>query len=1595
MLSLFLSFFLVVTQTPLVALANEENVVNPTLGVELTQDVSIYTVEDFLDFANDCKIANYSERREVHLKSDLDISECIENGSFAGITSFSGTFFGENHVISGLNLSTGSESLGLFRYVEKGAVVRDLVVNGNLSCEDSKNNVGGIAGINAGTIRNCAFRGTINGVGITGGIVGLNGNSGSVIRCASNGTINSAHKVGGIVGENRGVITDCLNQAGVNSGTEWMEIDTGSSASLSVSSVFGTINEEIEDGTDFGGIAGYSDGIIAGCENKAIVGYPHSGKNVGGIVGRHAGQVIRCENYGRVYGKQDVGGIVGQFEPKTIYEDVDELDTRVDELHDMMNDMISHMESMGDDLHKDFQDINAESSAAGDTADALLDEMRDVIKKNVDVINELARRIDYAMNHFEVVVTYVNSALDTADLILDDMDRLRKDLDIQDQMENDAYDPAKQKRLALLAGEGGSLSSDNNNPAEGAKVTITVKCDPGYQLQKLTLTPYQGVEQDVTDKVSEDTFVIDSMPAQNQTVKAVFAYVGGNYVISSNAGGHAYLSSDRTTLKIEPADGYEVISVTLDGGDNLYSDSDSVTLPTVVTGKSGNVVVTFQKKEGAHSVKVVTGTGGTITADPILAMPGETVTLSITAMAGYELDADSVKIQDATGADIPFQAGLSYTFVMPACDVVAEGTFRYHPTEDTGVYAVSNVGGTVVTYTNPTTRNTNVVITCADGYQVNHLVVTDSAAGGPNTYTIPAEELSSNETTGVYTYDLAAGSLTNPVCIETVFEKKQGLYYRVNSVSGVGGSVLVDKASVTEQDSIKIVCANETHYYLEALYIAGGENLASMVEKNVYDYQVPDGISADIEIIASYQPVTVIPISDTVGGKANYYVSGREGTIQILSDTGYALQKFTLMREDGQEILCTKEYADSDLYRFDVTALDNQPAYLTMWFVLQNNKDTVDNAKDELENQTDQLVEEVNNISNTSDEIRDLLTDDFGNAKKAEDLTEDEIQELADLLLDLMEYVSDAGVASGGMLGNANTIFKVTGPYAEDALENANDDLEQLSADARAMNESMQSAGKELQGILDYLNSLPELRAVNFSDNFDKNSDTLKTQLDTINSLLNRLDNHAYRHSEILEKDMRAINDKMNEIFNLLVDKLDHIEGLANGEDFVEDKSAEDPESTNASRVFDCVNEGVVQGDRNVGGIAGAMGREIADNETSTKLKVGGRYLARAVLMGCNNSGFITVKNEKGGGIVGNLEIGYVTDSLGSGRIQSETGNYIGGIAGISCGIIDHCSSNAVLRGSKYVGGIAGQAEYIKECYSMVTILSADGFVGAVAGQDREDAKDQDDITIIRSNIKDRMEGNYYVSTKLYGINGVSYVGVAEPVSYQTLLTMENVPNAFWELTVTFLDTQENVVQASILPYGFELANLEYPSLKTDSGDYMEWEGFDGSTLEGNIVIQAVETSIVTVLSGEKNENQKAMVLASGTFTESSSVHIEEYAGKLPSNLAEGAKVHAYRVTMEKTGLEEDAVTKIRLLNIEQGTTTVYRLDQNKWRALNSKSMGSYEEVEMLGNEGVFCLVTEEEKTNWTAIGLAGGGGVVLALAAFVVVISKKKKRKK
>ncbi len=275
--------------------------------------IRISSAEDLAELSVLCTSDAWSEGKTIVLTRDISLTGC----DFSPIPLLAGTFDGRGHSILGISLDGDASTQGLFRMVLKTGTVKDLTVSGTLHASGNGESIGGITGVNYGTIENCRFDGDIRAQAAAGGIVGLNAEGALVSECKTSGSVAGYHRTGGIAGENRGVLSDCENRMSVN--MDYIAIEQqDQKKSFDISSL--TLQEEtLVDITDLGGIAGLNTSVIKYCDNYGDVGYPHTGYNVGGVAGRQSGRIIGCTNAGEITARKDVGGIAGQVEPHTVW----------------------------------------------------------------------------------------------------------------------------------------------------------------------------------------------------------------------------------------------------------------------------------------------------------------------------------------------------------------------------------------------------------------------------------------------------------------------------------------------------------------------------------------------------------------------------------------------------------------------------------------------------------------------------------------------------------------------------------------------------------------------------------------------------------------------------------------------------------------------------------------------------------------------------------------------------------------------------------------------------------------------------------------------------------------------------------------------------------------------------------------------------------------------------------------------------------------------------------------------------------------------------------------------------------------------------
>lgn len=368
--------------------------------------IHIQSQEDLRELAENCRLDTWSQGKTVILDQDITLDRKAED--FLPIPTFGGTFEGNGHTISGFSLTGEDSHAGLFDTLQESAAVNHLKVVGQVTPSGAGNIIGGIAGTNYGKIMNCSFEGAVKGDDSVGGLVGINETTGQLISCSFQGTVTGEHYVGGVAGQNTGSLIQCRNEGEIN--TTAVEV----SADLSDLSLLGT-TESVPAGTDIGGIAGFSVGVIQSCTNAGNVGYEHMGYNVGGIAGRQSGYLDGCTNIGTIKGRKDVGGIAGQLEPQVTLrynEDLlDKLWAELDTLQGLTNQATTHAQNSSSTLAGNFNDLSANISAAKNAVSGLSGALTDWGNKNLGQINDISARLSWMISQLGPVSANITDSV--------------------------------------------------------------------------------------------------------------------------------------------------------------------------------------------------------------------------------------------------------------------------------------------------------------------------------------------------------------------------------------------------------------------------------------------------------------------------------------------------------------------------------------------------------------------------------------------------------------------------------------------------------------------------------------------------------------------------------------------------------------------------------------------------------------------------------------------------------------------------------------------------------------------------------------------------------------------------------------------------------------------------------------------------------------------------------------------------------------------------------------------------------------------------------------------------------------------------------
>ena len=716
-----------------------------------------------------------------------------------------------------------------------------------------------------------------------------------------------------------------------------------------------------------------------------------------------------------------------------------------------------------------------------------------------------------------------------------------------------------------------------------------------------------------------------------------------------------------------------------------------------------------------------------------------------------------------------------------------------------------------------------------------------------------------------------------------------------------------------------------------------------------------------------------------------------------------ALEK---LKEDRESVSSALDKIKTDADTITAAAVSGDEEAIRKGFGNLNvGLDELSQALADRRDHTAELKEAVESIDNLpiTEEEKAQITESLGNMSEYTGQMSDEAKKMADTLLGLdsnidIESLYETLKELSDMLEKFNQSFKNYTEMLEsikemleglkDISKDVSDSLKKIAkgfsnalGDMDEATDSIYSALKRTKKIVKRLADKGPVEFSTLDNDYHLDTDDLYSSLSEMSNQISSLNTELKNSSDIITADLRAINNQFSKIMDIVIDALTEDEDK-DISDVVDDTSDTDIYKSTEGKIESCVNMGKIEADLNVGGVAGSMAIEYdldpEDDISSVGRKsIDFRFETKAVLLDCQNYGSITSKKDYVGGVVGRMDLGTAAECGGYGYVSSSSGDYVGGIAGLSAATIRDSYSKCILSGESYIGGIAGDANKVENCYSIIDVEDGIGRIGAIAG----DAEELDDIS-----------GNGFINRGIAGISGISYEGKAEPMEYEAMKAVSILPDDFLEFTLKF-KANGSTVETIPFTFGEDLSSIEFPEVPQKDGYFATWPDTDLSCMTFSTVIEAEYKPLADVLtSDETGENTvKPIALAEGQFTEDDKVSAQyTEAESVPAGLFTSGGGKTVEVSIHSDSIGDDTVSSLRLLKPDEDSKAkVWQLRDGKWHKVSTEDNGSYVITGIKGKEGTYYIVSRGSmiKEYVTAVAVAA-----IAVATVAAFIKKKKK---
>jgi hypothetical protein len=241
------------------------------------------------------------------LMADLDLVQ-TQLDPIGGLGPFEGNFNGQDHVLKNIVFELPkSDFVGLFSQIGTAGQILNLRIE-NIRIAGNQY-VGGLAGLNSGTIRRCSVAGSMRATDTVGGLAGRN-KGGTIESCSTEAAVAADNSGGGgLAGSNEGGLISSCRTTGMVTGTMAVGGLLGGNSAGTVTGCSATCT--VQGDTEVAGLAGYNGGTISLCSASGTV--TGTGHLIGGLTGSNGetGKLVYCSATGNVDGKTYTGGLAG------------------------------------------------------------------------------------------------------------------------------------------------------------------------------------------------------------------------------------------------------------------------------------------------------------------------------------------------------------------------------------------------------------------------------------------------------------------------------------------------------------------------------------------------------------------------------------------------------------------------------------------------------------------------------------------------------------------------------------------------------------------------------------------------------------------------------------------------------------------------------------------------------------------------------------------------------------------------------------------------------------------------------------------------------------------------------------------------------------------------------------------------------------------------------------------------------------------------------------------------------------------------------------------------------------------------------------